>query len=212
MAEAQQGNTKGYEYDASDDHIIDSVVLTADFVFVALDSKTGKAAPVNRLLHETVREKVRFKRAEARNQLSKSKIRSGEHKELALLIRDGATGLESWLRCQPQHRKMHGNVFVGFLMHTAFELAFSTAYAFAASVPCFLQVDQVDVGDFVRFKSCVLYTKHENNTDQPLINIEVVAHVTRPEEKFAEVSNTFYFTFTVPPEAKIMKNKFIIRN
>lgn len=47
--------------------------------------------------------------------------------------------------------------------------------------------EQVDVGDFLRLKSCVLYTELEN-PDQPLINIEVVAHVTRPELRSSEVS------------------------
>ncbi|CBI25686.3 unnamed protein product, partial [Vitis vinifera] len=84
-------------------------------------------------------------------------------------------------------------------------------------VPCFLEVDHVDflrpvdVGDFLRFKSCVLFTQLEN-PEQPLINIEVVAHVTRPELRSSEVSNTFYFTFTVRPEAKATKNGFRIRN
>ncbi|KAL6971809.1 Acyl-coenzyme A thioesterase 2, chloroplastic [Sarracenia purpurea var. burkii] len=78
-------------------------------------------------------------------------------------------------------------------MRRAFELAFSTAYAFAGSAPCFLEVDHVDflkpvdVGNFLRFKSCVLYTQLEN-PDQPLINVEVVAHVTRPEFRSCEVS------------------------
>lgn len=45
---------------------------------------------------------------------------------------------------------------------------------------------QVDVGDFLRFKSCILYTEFET-TDQPLINVEVVAHVTRPELRSSEV-------------------------
>lgn len=45
--------------------------------------------------------------------------------------------------------------------------------------------EQVDVGDFLRFQSCVLYT--EVNPDQPLITIEVVAHVTRPELRSSEV-------------------------
>ena len=46
----------------------------------------------------------------------------------------------------------------------------------------------MDVGDFVRFKSCVLYTNLDN-PDQPLINVEVVAHVARPELRSAEVCN-----------------------
>ena len=46
---------------------------------------------------------------------------------------------------------------------------------------------QVDVGNFLRLKSCVLYMELEN-MDQPLINVEVVAHVTRPEFRSSEVS------------------------
>lgn len=45
---------------------------------------------------------------------------------------------------------------------------------------------QVDVGDFLRFKSCVLYTEAENS-DRPLIHVEVVAHVTRPELRSSAV-------------------------
>ena len=39
---------------------------------------------------------------------------------------------------------------------------------------------QMNVGNFLRLKSCVLYTELENPM-KPLINVEVVAHVTRPE-------------------------------
>ncbi|XP_048446999.1 acyl-coenzyme A thioesterase 2, chloroplastic-like [Pyrus x bretschneideri] len=127
------------------------------------------------------------------------------------------TRLGNSLICQPQQRNMHGRIFGGFLMHRAFELAFSTAYAFAGLVPCFLEVDHidflkpVDVGDFLCFRSCVLYTEVQN-PDQPLINIEVVAHVTRPKLRSSEVSNTFYFTFTVRPEAKATKDGFRLLN
>ena len=51
---------------------------------------------------------------------------------------------------------------------------------------------QVDVGNFLRFKSCVLYTELENPSE-PLINVEVVAHVTRPEFRRSEVSFFFFF-------------------
>ncbi|ONH92633.1 hypothetical protein PRUPE_8G185500 [Prunus persica] len=220
----------------------DSVALSANFIFVARDSKTGKAAPVNRISPETEREKLLFEEAEARNNLRKRKRGGGDKREFengevnrletllaegrifcdmpaladrdSILLRD--TRLENSLICQPQQRNIHGRIFGGFLMHRAFELAFSTAYAFAGLVPYFLEVDHVDflrpvdVGDFLRFKSCVLYT--EVNPDQPLINIEVVAHVTRPELRSSEVSNTFYFTFTVRPEAKAKKNGFRILN
>ncbi|CAL5192853.1 unnamed protein product [Lathyrus oleraceus] len=220
----------------------DSVVLTANFIFVARDSKTGKAAPVNRLSPETAREKLLFEQAEARNSLKKRKrggekkdLENGEEKKLKDLLAEGRifcdmpaladrdsillrdTSLENSLLCQPQQRNIHGRIFGGFLMNRAFELAFSTAYAFAGLVPYFLEVDHVDflrpvdVGDFLRLKSCVLYTEL-HDPDQPLINVEVVAHVTRPELRSSEVSNTFHFSFTVRPEAKAMKSGFKLRN
>ncbi|KAG6630950.1 acyl-coenzyme A thioesterase 2, chloroplastic-like [Carya illinoinensis] len=219
----------------------DSVALTANFIFVARDSKTGKAFPVNRLSPETELEKLLYEKAEARNKLRKTRggdrreLENGEVNRLKTLLAEGRifsdmpaladrdsillrdTRLENALICHPQQRNMHGRVFGGFLMHRAFELAFSTAYAFAGLVPCFLEVDHVDflrpvdIGDFLRMKSCVLYTEVEN-PEHPLIYVEVVAHVTRPEMRSSEVSNTFYFTFTVRPVAKAMKNGFRIRN
>ncbi|GLT49925.1 hypothetical protein SLA2020_234490 [Shorea laevis] len=219
----------------------ESVALTANFIFVARDSKTGKAAPVNRLSPETELEKFVFEEAEGRSNFRKRKrvgdrkeFENGEVNQLEALLAEGRifcdmpaladrdsillkdTCLENSLICQPQQRNIHGRIFGGFLMHRAFELAFSTAYTFAGLVPCFLEVDHVDflrpvdVGDFLRFKSCVLYTELEN-PDQPLINVEVAAHVTRPEIRSSEVSNTFYFTFTLRPEAKATRNGFKIR-
>ncbi|CAN6688371.1 unnamed protein product [Malus baccata var. baccata] len=154
--------------DGSD--IADSVALSANFIFVARDSKTGKAAPVNRLSPETQREILLFEEAEARNNLRKRKKGGGDRREFengelnrvktllaegrifcdmpALADRDSIllkdTRLENSLICQPQQRNIHGRIFGGFLMHRAFELAFSTAYAFAGLVPCFLEVDHVD--------------------------------------------------------------------
>lgn len=148
---------------------IDSVALTANFIFVARDYKTRKAAPVNRLTPETEREKLLYGEAETRNKLRKRKFRD-EWKEIvsgkvntyeallaegrifcdmpALADRDSIllkdTCLENSLICQPQQRNIHGRIFGGFLMHRAFELAFSTAYAFAGMMPSFLEVDHVD--------------------------------------------------------------------
>ncbi|XP_047319208.1 acyl-coenzyme A thioesterase 2, chloroplastic-like [Impatiens glandulifera] len=122
----------------------------------------------------------------------------------SILIKD--TCLQNAFFCQPQQRNIHGRIFGGFLMRRAFELAYSTAYTFAGSEPSFVEVDHVDflrpvdVGNFLRLKSCVLFTELENPL-HPLINIEVVAHVSQPEFRRSEVSNKFYFTFSVRPEA-----------
>ncbi|WVZ65581.1 hypothetical protein U9M48_014919 [Paspalum notatum var. saurae] len=234
------------QVDKDSDDRSDQIALTANFTFVARDSKTGKSAPVNRLSPETEREKQLFGEREARDKMRKRKreeqkggLENGIHKlraeaeRLDALLAEGRvfadlpaladrdsillkdTRLENSLVCQPQQRNLHGRIFGGFLMHRAFELAFSTAYAFVGQRPCFLEVDHVDflkpvdVGDFLRFKSCVLYTQLDN-PEQPLVNVEVVAHVTRPELRRSEVSNTFHFTFTVCSDT--LKNGLKIRN
>ncbi|RVW74741.1 hypothetical protein CK203_047896 [Vitis vinifera] len=95
------------------------------------------------------------------------------------------------------------------------ETAFLSGILASSAAPLFVEADHVDflkpvdVGNFLRLKSCVLYTELENPT-RPLINVEVVAHVTRPELRSSEVSNTFYFTFTARPEA--MKDGLKIRS
>ncbi|PON75157.1 HotDog domain containing protein [Parasponia andersonii] len=149
----------------------------------------------------TEREKTLFKQAEARNKLRKSKrtgiTRSGKDQRKGLssdhenMINDEDTISvgkkrieallgEKWILSDVPALAAQGQRSVKG-GHSARELP----------VPCFLEVDHVDfsrpviVGEFVRFKSCVLYTQLENQ-DQPLINVEVVAYATRPELRSAE--------------------------
>ncbi|KAF7805300.1 acyl-coenzyme A thioesterase 9, mitochondrial-like [Senna tora] len=208
----------------------ESLALVANFTFVARDTVTGKSASINQISPETEQEKFLWEEAEERNKRRKQKraeYKSGENRDttrLSALLAEGRifsdmpaladrdsilmkdTCLENSFICQPQKRNIHGRIFGGFLMRRAFELAFSTAYAFAGVAPHFLEVDHVDfyrpvdVGNFLRLKSCVLYTELENLAE-PLVNVEVVAHVTKPELRSSEVSNRFYFTFGVNPEA-----------
>ncbi|KAL5583544.1 hypothetical protein UlMin_015986 [Ulmus minor] len=217
----------------------DSDSLVANLTFVARDSRTGKSALVNQISPETEREKLLWKEADERNKMRKKmreEKRDIENKDTdrlnallaegrifcdmpaladrdSILIRD--TCLENSFICQPQQRNIHGRIFGGFLMRRAFELAFATTYTFAGVAPHFLEVDHidflrpVDVGNFLRLKSCILYTELENPT-APLINAEVVAHVTKPELRSSEVSNKFYFTFSVRPEA--LKDGLRVRN
>lgn len=146
------------------------LALTAHFTFVARDSQTGKSAPVTPISPETEREKVLWEEAEKRNKLRKS-MREAHRQYFAskemtqrlqellaegrvfcdlpaladkdsILIKD--TCFENSLICQPQQRNVHGRIFGGFLMRRAFELAFSTTYAFAGVAPRFLEVDHVD--------------------------------------------------------------------
>ncbi|KAL5731780.1 Acyl-coenzyme A thioesterase 2 [Ranunculus cassubicifolius] len=227
--------------DGKSNTLDDNVALTANFTFVARDPKSGESVLVNRLSPETEQEKKLYEVTGENDKLRKKKrgergreVENGEETDRlnallaegriyqgdginnrdSILIRD--TRLENSLVCNPQQRNIHGRILGGFLMHRAFELGYWTAYAFAGLMPSFLEVDHVDflrpvvVGDFLQLKSCVLYTKLEN-PERPLIIVEVVSHVTRPELKTSEISNTSYFKFTVHPEAAT-KNELKLRS
>ncbi|KAI4334635.1 hypothetical protein L6164_019300 [Bauhinia variegata] len=220
-------------------NISDSLSLVANFTFVARDSDTGKSALVNQISAETEQERLLWEEAEQRNKLRREKRAEHKHgvnedtDRLSALLAEGRifcdmpaladresilmkdTCLENSFICQPQQRNIHGRIFGGFLMRRAYELAFSTAYVFAGVAPHFVEVDHVDfvkpvdVGNFLRLKSCVLFTELDNPAE-PLVNVEVVAHVTKPEIRSSEVSNRFYFTFAVNPEA--LKSGLRVRN
>lgn len=135
---------------------------------MARDSSTGKSASINQISPETEQERFLWEEAEQRNKLRKQKSAEYKHGEnrdtarLSTLLAEGRiyndmpaladrdsilmkdTCLENSFICQPQQRNIHGRIFGGFLMRRAFELAFSTAYAFAGVAPHFLEVDHVD--------------------------------------------------------------------
>jgi len=55
----------------------EDVAIVANFTFVARDSKTKKAAPVNQLVPETEEEKRLYALGEARNELKKQQRKQG---------------------------------------------------------------------------------------------------------------------------------------
>lgn len=159
----------------------DSVVLTANFTFVARDSVTGKSAQINQVKPETENEKLLWEEAEERNKRRKEKKReqgkidAGEVDRLNILLSEGRifsdmpaladrnsilisdTCHYNSLICQPQQRNIHGRIFGGFLMRRAFELGFATAYSFAGSAPCFVEVDHVDFLKPVSSHSSIIF-------------------------------------------------------
>ena len=115
-------------------------------------------------------------------------------------ILSDATRTENMFVAQPQQRNLSGRVFGGFLLRRAFELAFATTYVFGGARPRFRSVRDmdflkpVDVGDLLRFKARVVHVR------DACVDVEVECLVTKPEERSAELSNTFLFTFHVEGE------------
>lgn len=59
-----------------------------------------------------------------------------------ILIKE--TCLQNSLVCQPEQNNIHGQIFGGYLMRKAYDLAYATAYSFVGTPPCFVEVDHVD--------------------------------------------------------------------
>jgi len=114
------------------------------------------------------------------------------------------TKITNTVICHRQHRNIHGRIFGGFLMRQAFELAFITAYQFLGSQPVFREIDRivfrrpVEISDILRFESCVIWTSPKSVEQQilhPLVHVEVIATIIRPEKQLTMNSNVFHFTF-----------------
>eukprot|EP00039_Didymoeca_costata_P005656 m.83380 g.83380 ORF g.83380 m.83380 type:complete len:440 (-) comp12920_c0_seq4:7885-9204(-) len=109
------------------------------------------------------------------------------------------TRLSNHFLCQPQQRNTAGAVFGGFLIRRAFEIAFATSYLFSGGTPNFNKVDEVlfltpvNVGDLVKFESAIIAV--ENDCKPNLMHVEVLAFVTKPENRESRLSNVFHFTF-----------------
>lgn len=113
------------------------------------------------------------------------------------------TKIQSVSICQPQQRNTAGRMFGGYLMRLAYRTAFPTAYMFAGSFPHFVECDEVtflhpvEVGDICEFSGRVMltYTKV-----RPVIHVEVVASVLKPDQKTSLLTNIFNFVFELRPK------------
>lgn len=202
-------------------------LMEAGFTFVARCRETHKSVAINRLAPETPEEQQLFDRIEAREiekkRLRQDRLHALEEKrirdeavhhllmqsktllEMPALVTDDVmlmsqTRVENSMICQPQQRNMADSIFGGFLMRRAFELAFSTCYLHGGSRPHFLELERVifrqpvQIGDLLRLAAHVTYTTME---PRPLVHIEVLASVVKPEQREAVVSNIFNFTFAL---------------
>eukprot|EP00980_Cylindrotheca_fusiformis_P005047 scaffold1069_cov143-Cylindrotheca_fusiformis.AAC.5 len=128
------------------------------------------------------------------------------------------TELNNCELAQPQTRNLASQIFGGFLMRQACELAYNAAYVFGGTRPTFYEVDEVsfgmpvNVGDLLKFNSRVLYVSHHAGTLRNFedgltqtVSLEVEAWVIDPVQSSAKLSNQFYFTFALPADASLRR-------
>jgi acyl-coenzyme A thioesterase 9 len=220
--------------------------MEAFFTFVATDPETKRPMKIPPLKTETLLEEQQFV-AGKRRAAAKKKARqnakshasgdtSGKFQAIAedLLEQAGPvinmpgisspdsilvsqTELHNCELAQPQTRNLASQIFGGFLMRRACELAFNTAYVFGGARPTFYEVDEVsfgmpvNVGDLLKFQSRMLYTNSHCGTLRNFegltqtVSLEVEAWVIDPVKSSAKLSNQFYFTFALPSDAALRR-------
>lgn len=203
-------------------------IVVATFVMVAKDVNTGKSVAVTPLLVETDAEKRRFAAGAARNQRRKLERKTSLYvaeptsEEVALvhdmLIRGNEEHLsskaaevpvamadarmDSTVLTQPQERNFSGNIFGGWLMRKAFEIARANAYMHCApsahhSYPVLAGIDDilflhpVTLGQLLKFQSSVSYSER----GAILVEVETRASTLQEATKPVKVTNRFHFTF-----------------
>lgn len=219
----------------------DCSMLTASMVFVHVQN--GRAAPVNQIKPDTEEERRRFDAGEAANRVRKlervnslktSAPLSDESEKLhqAMMLGFGAsaialqsTHMEAVELMQPQERNRAGKIFGGFLMHEAYELAYTAAASFAAissagsgvvGAPTVIAVDDisfskpVSIGDVVIFDASVCYTgsnelllQSKSSGDAvtypdsiaSVFQIRVSTHILDLKSGQRNLANEFHFTF-----------------
>ncbi|MBG56501.1 MAG: hypothetical protein CL935_05200 [Deltaproteobacteria bacterium] len=189
-------------------------VARAYFIMVA--RKYGKAEIVNSLEPVTFEEKRRFKQGKLRQQqrmeidqtsyllntptADESKVLH----EIFLKIKNGTlkgipmqnSTRQLTLLMHPQSRNVHNNIFGGYLMREAFELAWNITYLFCKKRPQFICMDHmyfykpVEIGSIVSFTATVIYSFEK------ALMVEVASEVIHPKTGDTKVTNVCYFTFT----------------
>ena len=148
----------------------EDVLLSASFTMVAKDPITKKSTPINQLILETDEERKLFQVGEQRKMKKLEHIGLDKipptpeemilvhelYKETmqyldpafhtkkpdnVVYIKD--TTQRNLIICMPQDRNIHNNIFGGFLMRQAYELAYATGSLFMGGQPQFLSLDEL---------------------------------------------------------------------
>lgn len=135
------------------------------------------------------------------------------------------TRLQTATIMQPQYRNRHQfMIFGGFLLKQTFELAFTTAAAFAHARPTFVSLDPstfqnpVPVGSILYLTATVVYTdpplisapddKIDMDSEYTRVQIRVDSKVRDVDHGRSKPTGQFNYTFTVPKNIRVMPRTY----
>lgn len=205
-------------------------LLTAKFVLVAKKVGLSEKAVVNRLEPSDAEEQAIFESGEASNRRrkefqDKSILRVPPNREERFLLHklftehfdpetyilksDDCPHGAVWMNdarltnviiCQPENENLYNKVFGGFLMRSAYELAWSTAYIMSGRRPRCHHTDDiwfrrpVEVGSLLHYEAQVVYSQDS------YMQLNVNATVIDPDKGTKVITNVFHFTFHLDGE------------
>ncbi|KAJ3014085.1 Acyl-coenzyme A thioesterase 9, mitochondrial [Thoreauomyces humboldtii] len=239
--EAQAGAAYGLGQTAAERRVPGEPILAAKFTMVARDPVSGGSAKVNQLSLDTEEERRLFrsgashraqKLADKKFDLSSTPPSFEEMKLVHELYLEYIQYLDptygkampedvTWMKdsfqqtlvkCEPQDRNIHGNVFGGYLIRLAYELASATGLIFAKSRVHFVALDDISfqkpvhVGSLLSLTSQVVYSTGPKSRS---FQVKVRADVLDPERDLQSTTNVFHFTFeSESPVSRIMPRSY----
>lgn len=217
-------------------------VLTGRFTMATRNAATGAAQPIPPLKIENGAEEQLFAQGQSHKQRKKVEASMSLEKvpptsEEARLVHQlwlaeqavpaerrtvhiGETKLSSVSYMHPQQRNVHMKIFGGYLMRSAYELAFMNASIFAKGKPVrFLSLDAlsfhlpVSIGAFLSLTSSVTYTstsarfgvkdgQEQEHSQSSVAAVIVLAELVDTSTGQRKKSNTFHFSFDLAQDDK----------
>lgn len=110
--------------------------------------------------------------------------------------------LKNVIVCHPEQRNLYNKIFGGFLMRQAYELAWANSYLYGNATPRCVAVDDISFKKPVLIGSLLFLNSQVVCTDERHMMIKVLAQSVNPLTNEKEITNDFYFKFTVPDEIK----------
>ncbi|KAF2256224.1 Thioesterase/thiol ester dehydrase-isomerase [Trematosphaeria pertusa] len=230
------------------------VLIHCTFTMVSLDPGTKKPVNVNPLIVETPEEKRLFKLGERNSKIRKQRKETALIKhtpndlesdlihafwQKQLLYHDpydeqrkpdnvhfmDSTRLQTATIMMPQFRNRHHfMIFGGFLLKQTFELAFTTAAAFAHARPTFVSLDPstfqnpVPVGSILYLTATVVYTdppligapgeQFDQESKYTRVQVRVDSKVRDVEHGRSKPTGQFNYTFTVEKNIRVMPRTY----
>ncbi|GAN04333.1 mitochondrial acyl-CoA Thioesterase [Mucor ambiguus] len=125
------------------------------------------------------------------------------------------TKIESNFLMQPQDRNIHNNIFGGYLMRRAYELAYANTTLFMKSAsPTLLSMDEVTfrkpvhVGTLLNLKSGIVLSEGYPHRS---VQVRVIAEVINIEKGTRETTNIFHFTLASGANDKVKLRRILPR-